>query len=85
VFDPFGSCGSLSTTSWSILATGLVCLRGCLDIGSSDIMRGLGRVRDPMSTVSTTAILQSQDVVAAIDVGRVNVARIKYDIVPLSN
>jgi hypothetical protein len=44
--------------------------------GSNEITRGFGGMRTPMSTVSTRESLVSQLEVAAIDVGRVMVARI---------
>lgn len=47
-----------------------------LEIGSSDIIRGFGGMRGPMSIVSIREIFWSQLDVAAIDVGRVMVARI---------
>jgi hypothetical protein len=56
-----------------------------LEIGSRDITVGLGGTIGPMSTVSTKDILRSQVDVAAIDVGRVNVARIMYEMEPRSN
>ena len=42
-----------------------------LDIGSREIVRGLGAVMGPISTVSTREIFWSQLDVAAIEVGRV--------------
>jgi hypothetical protein len=45
-----------------------------LDIGSREMVRGLGAVMGPISTVSTREIFWSQVDVAAIEVGRVMVA-----------
>lgn len=55
------------------------------DIGSRDIFCGFGGSIGPMSTVSTRESFWSQLEVAVIEVGRVIVAVIKYDMVPLSN
>lgn len=70
-----------SATSLSDLVLGfeeadLVGIFAFLEIGSNDIVRGLSGTRGPMSTVSIRDTLRSQLEVAAIDVGRVMVARI---------
>lgn len=56
-----------------------------LDIGSREIVRGFGGFIGPMSTVSTRDIFWSQLDVGAIEVGRVIVEVIIYEIVPRSN
>lgn len=76
---------SASAANWSAFAADRLCFLECFAIGSSEIMRGFGRLIGPMSTVSTKDILRSHVNVAAIDVGRVRVERIIYEIVPLSN
>lgn len=55
------------------------------DIGSREIVRAFGGRMSPMSTVSTRESFWSQLAVAAIEVGRVMVAVIMYDMVPRSN
>lgn len=47
-----------------------------LEMGFNDIVQGFGGMRVPMSTVSISEIFWSRLEVAAIDVGRVMVARI---------
>lgn len=56
-----------------------------LEMGSKDITCGFGGTMGPISTVSIKEIFRSQVDVAAIDVGRVSVARIMYEIDPRSN
>lgn len=55
------------------------------EMGSKDIVRGFGGVRSPTSTVSMRFTFRSHDEVAAIEVGRVIVDLITYEIVPRSN
>jgi hypothetical protein len=51
-------------------------LRVRFDTGSRKMVRGLGTRISPISTFSTNVTFLSQVVVAAIEVGRVNVADI---------
>lgn len=56
-----------------------------LDIGSREIVLGRGGFIGPISTVSTSDSFWSQLDVAAMEVGRVSVDVIIYEIVPRSN
>lgn len=76
---------SRSVASESAFALIFLAFLGCFEMGSRDIIRGLGASRGPMSTVSIKLTFLSQLDVAAIEVGRVIVERIIYDIVPRSN
>ena len=64
---------SVASTAEPSLAFTVFLLLVRLDIGSREIVRGLGGFMGPMSTVSTREIFWSQLDVAAIEVGRVMV------------
>jgi hypothetical protein len=81
---------SKSVVSFSVLRFVLgevdfVDLLSRLEIGSKDITCAFGGTMGPISTVSIKETPRSQVEVAAIDVGRVTVARIMYEIDPRSN
>lgn len=81
---PFGVWGAVSAPAVSGRFRGVLARRR-RDIGSKDIMRGLGSGMGAMSMDSIRLTFVSHDAVGDMVVGRVIVAVNMYDIVPRSN